>query len=294
MRTGFLPRLVCVVLMMLPNSARSDDPVDGRRLVENQRFMALANQPTGLIVPLYQYPANIHRNVAFNRLMDLKKAHPTVPVCVIVNPANGPGAEALDPNYVKAIDRFHGAGIVTLGYVSTHFAQVPLEQVLKNIALWKTRSLRINGIFLDEMTNDDVAAHVDYYVRATQTARDAGFWPIFSNPGTPTPEPYFKRPAADVIIIHENETFPTEEMLRGDYFGGYADYPPSTRAVLVHSFKAFDRAKFTMTRKYVRWIYVTHDRFDSKADPNDPKNNPWDELSLHLETMFDELSRPAK
>ncbi|MBI2478491.1 MAG: hypothetical protein HYV60_07585 [Planctomycetia bacterium] len=125
------------------------------------------------------------------------------------------------------------------------------------------------------MTNDDAAAHVDHYVKATQAAHDAGFWPVFSNPGAPTPEPYFKRPAADVIVIHENETFPAEEMLRGDYFGGYADYPSFTRAVLVHSFKTFDREKFTMSRKYVRWIYVTHDRFDSKADPNDPQNNPW-------------------
>ena len=294
MRAVFIALLFGASMVLQPNINRADGPVDAQRLVDNQRFMALVNQPTGLLVPLYQYPANIHRNEAFNRLIDLKKTHATVPVCVIVNPANGPGEEALDPNYVKAIDRMRGAGIVTLGYVSTRLGQQPLDQVLKDISLWKTRSAKINGIFLDEMTNDDVAAHVDYYAKATQVAHKTGFWPVFSNPGAPTPEPYFQRPAADVIVIHENDSFPTEEMLRGDYFGGYADYPPFTRAVLVHSFKTFDRAKFTMTRKYVRWVYVTHDRFDSKADPNDPKNNPWDELSLHLETMFEELSRPVK
>lgn len=293
MRSGFVSSLIRVGIVMLAAlvelaaSARSDDTAG---LANNQRFMALANQPTGLIVPLYQYPADIHRNTAFNRLMDLKKSHPTVPVCVILNPANGPGKTDLDPNYVKAIDRLHGAGIVLLGYVSTHYAQVPLEQVAKDIKLWKMRSPRINGIFLDEMTNEDVAAHVDHYVKATAIAHDAGFWPVFSNPGTPTTEPYFKQAAADVIVVHENEKFPSEESLRGDYFGGYADYPPFTRAVLVHSLKVFDREKFARTRKYVRWIYVTHDRFDSQADPNDPKNNPWDELSDHIDTMFDELS----
>lgn len=176
MRSDVISSLMSITLAMLANSARADDTADVLRLANNQRFMTLVNQPTGLIVPLYQYPADIHRNKEFNRLMDLKKSHPTVPVCV----------------------------------------------------------------------------------------------------------------------IHENDTFPSEESLRGDYFGGYADYLPFTRAVLVHSLKTFDRENFARTRTYVRWIYVTHDRFDSKADPNDPKNNPWDELSHHIDTLFDELSRPNR
>lgn len=257
-----------------------------------QRFFELAQQPTGILIPLYAYPANIHRNAAYNAVIDLKLTYPTVPVCVILNPANGPGEHELDPNYVKAIDRLHGAGVVILGYVSTHFTQEPLDKVIKDIGLWQTRAPHVNGIFLDEMTNDDAANHLDYYVKATAAANQAGFWPVVSNPGAPTPEPYFKRGAANVIVVHENEDYPTEEAMKGDYFGGYADYPPFRRAVLVHSNKTFDRAKFNMVRKYVRWVYVTHDRFDAKADPNDPKNNPWDEISAHLETMFKELSQP--
>jgi hypothetical protein len=46
-----------------------------------------------------------------------------------------------------------------------------------------------------------------------------------------------------------------------------------------------------MLRKHVRWLYVTHDVFDVKADPDDSNNNPWDELSEHLEESFRELSR---
>src|SRR5262249_43825275 len=57
------------------------------RLTDNQRHSLLASQPTGLLIPLYLYPANIHTNAEFNRLIELKLSHPRVPVCVIVNPA---------------------------------------------------------------------------------------------------------------------------------------------------------------------------------------------------------------
>ena len=32
------------------------------RLAENQRFMRIASQPTGILIPLYLYPADIHTN----------------------------------------------------------------------------------------------------------------------------------------------------------------------------------------------------------------------------------------
>ncbi|MSR56945.1 MAG: hypothetical protein EXS05_04655 [Planctomycetaceae bacterium] len=268
----------------------SDKAAAIARLADNHRFFAQSQQPTGLLIPLYSYPAHIHRNAAFNTVIDLKKSYPTVPVCVIVNPANGPGEGELDANYVKAIDRLYGAGVVTLGYVSTRYAQQPPRQVQHDIAAWKTRYPRVNGIFFDEMANADEASNVNYYVTATRTAHDAGFWPVFANPGAATPEPFFARQAADVFVVHETEAFPTEESLRGDYFGGYADYPPFTRSVLVHSQKNFDRAKFAMISKQTRWVYVTHDQFDAKGDSNDPRNNPWDEVSEYLETMFRELS----
>jgi hypothetical protein len=141
------------------------------------------------------------------------------------------------------------------------------------------------------MANKPDEVTVRYYSEATSAGHESGFWPVFANPGTATPEPFFAKSAADVFVIHENNFWPTEADLKGDYFGGYADYPPWTRAVLMHSQKSLDKTKFTMARKHARWIYVTHDVFDEKADPNDPKNNPWDELSRFLEEQFRELSR---
>jgi hypothetical protein len=93
-----------------------------------REHMLLANQPAGLLIPLYLYPANVHTNETYNRLIDLKLSHPKTPVCVILNPADGPGAER-DGNYRYAARRLRGAGCVVLGYVSTRYAKQPLEQV---------------------------------------------------------------------------------------------------------------------------------------------------------------------
>ncbi len=132
---------------------------------------------------------------------------------------------------------------------------------------------------LDEMANANKPETVKHYADATSAAHRAGFWPVFANPGTSTPEPFFAAKAADVFVIHENDHWPTEKDLRGDYFGGYADYPPWTRAVMVHSQSQLDRKQLEMTRQYVRWIYVTQDKMD----------NPWDDPNQLLGELFEQL-----
>jgi hypothetical protein len=107
-----------------------------------------------------------------------------------------------------------------------------------------------------------------------------------ANPGAPTPERYFADEVADVIVVHEGADYPTEEVLKGDYFGGNADYPPWMRAAIVHSRPTFEPDEFSLIKKYTRWVYVTDDVFrDAKAD------NPWDRTSAYLEQMFVELER---
>lgn len=246
------------------------------RLNASQQLFFQSQQPLGLLIPLYTYPANIHTNPIYNHLIALKKKYPTVPVCAIVNPDNGPGKVPLDANYQKAIDRLHGAGIILIGYVSTRYAKQPSKQVLSDVSLWQARSSKVTGIFLDEMANDNKPEIVQYYVQATAESHRLGYWPVFANPGTATPEPYFAAKAADVFIIHENDHWPKEEELKGDYFGGYADYPPATRGILLHSQPKLDRSQFEMARQYARWIYVTTDKLE----------NPWDDANGLLEELF--------
>lgn len=245
----------------------------------------MGNQPTGLLVPLYIYPANIHTNAAYNRLIDLKLRYPRVPVWAIVNPASGPGQQ-VDANYTKAIDRLRGAGIVTIGYVSTEYNKRAAKAVINDLDTWQKLYPKIQGVFFDEMNYEDTVVAVDRQRDYRRAATERGMWPTVANPGTSTPERFFAGEAADVIVVHEGAEYPTEATLKGDYFGGYADYPPWTRCVLVHTRPKFDAAEFARIKKYVRWVYVTDDVFvDVKKD------NPWDSLPGYLETVFEALDR---
>lgn len=266
----------------------ADTPNPAARRERAQQFHLRAQERTGLLVPLYVYPADIHTNRVYNRLIDLKRCYETVPFWVIVNPASGPG-NAGDANYTKAIDRLQGAGCVVLGYVTTSYGKRAAADVHADIDRWLTLYPRTQGIFFDEMIYEDTEAGAKHQAALNRYARDAGCWPTVANPGAETPGRYFAVDAADVIVVHEGKNWPEEARLKGDYFGGYSDYPPFTRAVLVHSQPKFDPPPLQMVRRYARWVYVTDDRYD----PNDPQaDNPWDTLSKHLDAVCEQLARP--
>lgn len=276
----------CLVCLVAVASAWGDEP--SQRREKGMQFHLAAQQRTGILVPMYVYPENVHTNVHFNRLIEIKRRFETVPIWVIVNPASGPGI-AVDANYTKAIDRLQGAGCVVLGYVSTEYGKRDAGLVKNDIDHWKAMYPKTQGIFFDEMNYQDDDSWVNHQVRLNQYAKQQGFWPTVSNPGADTPGKYFAAEAADVIVIHEGSKWPEEERIHGNYFGGYSDYPPFTRAVLLHSMAKVDPAQVQMVRKYARWIYVTEDPFK----PGDPQaDNPWDKLSAHLETLCQQLSKP--
>ena len=275
-----------LLFLLLPVKALAEDesPAARRRRMA-QEFHLLAQQRTGVLVPMYVYPENIHKNPTYNRLMDLKRQYETVPIWVIINPASGPG-EKVDASYAKAIDRLCGAGCVTLGYVATGYGKRPDAAVRKDIDQWLKLYPRIQGIFFDEMIYEDTDAGIKHQAALNRYAHDAGCWPTVGNPGADTPGRYFAANAADVIIVHEGNAWPKEERLKGDYFGGDSDYPPFTRGLLLHSQTKLDRAALQMARKYVRWVYVTEGVFK----PGDPKAaNPWDRLSKYMEELCEQL-----
>lgn len=278
--------LLMSISVLSPQAPAKDSPTTRRQ--HSKEFHLRAQERTGLLIPLYLYPANIHTNATYNRLIDLKRRHETVPIWVILNPASGPGMQ-VDANYTKAIDRFIGSGCIVLGYVSTNYGKRPENEVRKDIDRWHTMYPRAQGIFFDEMIYEDTDAGPKYQASLNRYAAESGYWPTVANPGADTPGRYFAAEAADVIVIHEGDSWPEEKRLAGDYFGGYSDYPPSMRAVLLHSQSTLDLKNIRMARKYVRWIYVTEDLYR----PNDPKaDNPWDTLSKHLDELCEQLAQP--
>jgi hypothetical protein len=233
-------------------TARPDESPDRRR-ERAMQFHLRAQERTGLLVPLYAYPANVHTNATYNKLIDVKRRHETVPVWVIVNPASGPGKQ-VDANYTKAIDRLQGAGCVVLGYVTTSYGKRPAADVRADVDRWRKMYPRTQGIFFDEMIYEDNEAAAEYQAGLNRYAHDAGWWPTVANPGAETPGRYFAAGAADVIVVHEGKDWPGEARLKGDYFGGYSDYPPFTRAVLLHSQAKWDPKPLATVRKYARWV----------------------------------------
>jgi hypothetical protein len=275
--------LLLLLAGVLP--AVADEPAPDRRKAA-QDFHLRAQERTGVLVPMYIYPANVHTNTAYNRLIDIKRRYETVPMWVILNPASGPGKE-VDANYTKAIDRLRGTGCVVLGYVATGYGKRAANEVRADLDKWLKLYPKIHGTFFDEMIYEDTEAGAKHQVALTKYARDAGLWPTVANPGAETPGRYFEANAADVIVVHESATWPKEDRLKGDYFGGYSDYAPFTRAVLMHSQEKLDKDTLRMVRKYSRWVYVTEAQFRA----NDPKAaNPWDRLSKHLEPLCEALA----
>jgi Spherulation-specific family 4 len=276
---------VLAILWMPRTGLSADDSPSARRRQQAQEFHFRAQERTGVLVPMYVYPADVHKNVAYNRLMNLKRQYETVPMWVILNPASGPG-KAVDANYTKAIDRLIGAGCVVLGYVTTSYGKRPQADVRNDIDLWLKMYPRIQGVFFDEMIYEDTDAGSNYQAALTRYAHDAGCWPTVANPGAETPGRYFAAGAAEVIVVHEGDAWPNEVRLKGDYFGGYSDYPPFSRGVLVHSQAKLDKTALQMVRKYARWVYVT----EALCIPGDATAaNPWDRLSRHLETVCEQL-----
>ncbi len=276
-----MSRLLLALLLAAPIFA--EEPA--ARLRKAQEFHRRAQERTGVLVPLYTYPADVHKNAVYNRLMAVKRRYETVPMWVIINPASGPGKD-VDANYTKAIDRLVGAGCVVLGYVSTAYGKRPAADVTTDIDRWQKLYPRAQGIFFDEMLYADTEAAVSHQVALNKHAHAAGYWPTVANPGAETPGRYFAAEAADVIVVHEGNAWPKEDRLKGDYFGGYADNPPFTRAVLLHSQEKLDKAALQMARQYAKWVYVT----DGVFRANDPTAaNPWAVLSKHLEETCDVL-----
>src|SRR5262245_57575853 len=138
-----------------------DDTGATRRRQQALEFHVRAQERAGLLVPMYVYPDNVHKNASYNQLIELKLRHKTVPIWVIINPASGPGEHA-DANYTKAIDRLRGAGCMVLGYVSTSYGKRSQPEVRRDIDRWIEIYDRIQGIFFDEMVYEDTEDAASY------------------------------------------------------------------------------------------------------------------------------------
>ena len=145
-----------------------------------------------LLVPAYANPCCGGGPTMWTAVNAFAAAQP-MQIGVVLNPASGPGASPIDPNYIDATG--HGplvdliaTGAPAYGYVATTNGSKPIATAQAEIALyydsnyWRGQSIHLAGIFFDEMSND--LANVPYYgmLRDAVRQHDAGAY-IIGNPG---------------------------------------------------------------------------------------------------------------
>lgn len=234
------------------------------------------SRETELLIPAYIYPADVFTNTDYNNIITLASQHHKIPITVVLNPGSGPGS-VTDGNYTVAIRRLQGAGVKVLGYVHTTGATIPLADVKHDVDTWLTLYPAIDGLFVDEMTNDDSAVHRAYFTQLTQYAHFRRLYPVVGNPGTLLVNTYWTEKCADVIVIYESPNWPVEATIKGDFNGGMIDIDYRRKAGLVYNVTTVgSETNITMIQKYLGMIYVT----------DDPGPNPWDTISTELANLL--------
>jgi hypothetical protein len=129
----------------------------------------------------------------------------------------------------------------------------------------------VDGIFLDEMTNDAITSHLNYYAALYQYIQMQGTnLLVVGNPGISTQEIYLTRPAADVLVTFESDAgYPSLVVDRwvtthlARQFSHLPYNAPSSAAMTNY-------INFAASRN-AGWIYVTDDALP----------NPWDTLPAY-------------
>jgi hypothetical protein len=239
-----------------------------------------SGQP-GIIIPFYVYPNNPYTDPVVARLLGLIRQYREVPVIVVINPSSGPGT-VWDGNYAAFIRVLKAAGALVAGYVSTAYAVRSESAVQADINAWLTlyADTPISTCFLDEQPYDLTVGSTDtvaLYARYTTYCHARNLFPVIGNPGTNQRGEHFATRTADIIIVNEVATYPSEASMLGNFVGGHVDYRYTLRAALVYAQSTLAPGLVRQLLKYVQYVLIT----DDVLSPN-----PWDSLPTYLEELF--------
>lgn len=176
----------------LNNRYRKLDPLPWIFLLLASPTTALAAS-LGLLVPAYGNPGNPDGAAMWNAL-ETTAATIQSDLVVILNPFDGPGSSPIDPNYVNGsgegpVVDVRAVGGRIIGYVKTEYTSTDINTVKGDIdryydpTYWSGADVQVDGIFIDEMSDD--LADVPYYedLRDYVKAYDADAF-VVGNPGT--------------------------------------------------------------------------------------------------------------
>ncbi len=225
--------------------------------------------PLGITGPAYFYPGPLWEQ--------MNAAASQVPLTAIMNPASGPEAAAADiTNYNNAVLSLQAAGGRVIGYIFTSYGVRDITAIKRDVDLYVTQFMTLNGFFLDEMKDYPTADELTNYREIYRyiKAKSANYQ-VTANSGIYSGEIYLQAPAAtDTLVTFENKE-------------GY-DTAAAPAWVLNHLARRFMHIPWSVAtaeqmETYVRLaksrntgqIYITDD--DGKIVGSNSLN-PWDTL----------------
>ena len=205
-------------------------------------YAAPAKVPTGIMVPLFSY-----LGPSWSQLIGFHQQYPTVPMIAVVDPVLGPGSFR-DPSFQLGIQSLQNAGIPVLGYVATHYANLPvqtIEAAVTDYSNW----YHVNGTVLDQLNNS--VASEGYYSSITQFDRSLGMTMTVGNPGTEVPPG--ETGAVDMNVIYESPGVPTLAFIGG----WHASYPKTDWIITAYGVANLDVNWVRSASQYLGYLYIT-------------------------------------
>jgi Spherulation-specific family 4 len=224
-------------------------------------------QTTGTIIPLYANPGS-----EWEKVINAKKTHPSVPTLVIVNPNNGP-MSCPRQDYVKGITDLKSVGIVTLGYVSTNYTARENKEIITDIDNWKICYPNIDGIFFDEMAN--IPGKENYYANLTSYAKSKGFVFTMGNPGIEPLTSYVG--TVDNLVIYEDVGLPNPSLLERLC----EKFNKSNISIISYGIKSLNYSTIRYISPHVGYLFIT----------NGTLPNPFTSLPLYFDQIFEQLDK---
>ncbi|HSY43502.1 MAG TPA: spherulation-specific family 4 protein [Candidatus Acidoferrum sp.] len=218
--------------------------------------------PPGIMVPAYFAPSRAGTAGGYWDSLDYAAAR--VPLIAIMNPNSGPGTFR-DGNYVRALASLHQAGGKVIGYVYSEYGGRALTNVEADIDAYLS-FYTVDGFFIDEMADDENTNHLAYYgaiyryIKAKARA-DGTRYSVTGNPGENTQEAYLAEPAADCLMVFENESTNYPGFVPADW---EAKYPAQRFAHIAYHMNsaAMSNDVELAASRHAGWIYFSDDMYD--------------------------------
>jgi len=228
----------------------------------------IVDSASGVIIPLY-----LEDSSAYSRIIQARATYSKVPIIVIINPDSGPGV-VKDNQYSGWISQLQSSGAIVVGYVYTGYGSRNINVVKGDIDKYKQFYPSLNGIFYDEMNNQQGSE--SYYQSLLTYSSSKGFSFSVGNPGTHTISSYIN--LMDVTLIYEDAGLPTLSQ-----YQSYSSYANSKLGMIPLNVPVYSEQWVNDATGIIGWVYVTNDKLD----------NPWDTLSSHFEKLIETLNKLA-